>query len=566
MYNGLGGQIAFARSTDNGATWGTPITLCDEFFTIDYILGNDRVHTFSSMAVDNSPAMTQGNVYVVYANNNNHDGSDIYMQRSTDQGMTFSSPIPLNSRPGADRAQWFPYVTVDKTTGRVWVFFYDQGIAESGDLSETSFTFSDDGGKTWSAPSPLTLRPFHAGYGNDTSQPNLGDYIGGSAQGGQLFSVFAATHRPTGGFVDGQPGTQMGVPEPVFRLTNGRTDANSVPLALTDVSFSDSGGNGYIDPGDTIYLNLPIRNYVTNPLNAHTLYNVLSRASTSTAGVTVTSGLTGYGNIPAGDVSYATFTLKIAPTFVVGTPIEIQLYAAAHLAGSATLRYTLFTGTPKATTLLSENFDMAPAGGLPMGWQSQHGAGANTVPWLAKSGFCGNMSGAAFHADAIDGPMGGDPTRWERLWSPTITVPAMSDYVLVDFDICHNTEDDPNFNILGYDGMFLRAVDLTTGRTSRAELVEAFEDSFTTGSSMHYPKHLPRGSGNYFSDMSAWAGDSGGMQHVRVRLPGMAGSQFQLRFEYTQDAAGICTDAGHMGDCGVSVDNLVVRNVVNVTP
>ena len=32
------------------------------------------------------------------------------------------------------------------STGRVHVFYYDQGIDNTGDLTEVSYTFSDDGG------------------------------------------------------------------------------------------------------------------------------------------------------------------------------------------------------------------------------------------------------------------------------------------------------------------------------------------------------------------------------------------------------------------------------------
>ena len=55
-------------------------------------------------------------------------------------------------------------------------------------------------------------------------------------------------------------------------------------------------------------------------------------------------------------------------------------------------------------------------------------------------------------------------------------------------------------------------------------------------------------------------------QHVHLRLPGMAGSTVQLRFEYTQDGAATCADTAHAGDCGVAVDNLVVKNVLAVKP
>ena len=134
-------------------------------------------------------------------------------------------------------------------------------------------------------------------------------------------------------------------------------------------------------------------------------------------------------------------------------------------------------------------------------------------------------------------------------------------------DVCTDSEDDPNFNILAYDGFFLRVTDLTPGRLLRSVLAEAFADQFTTGSLFHYPKHLPRGSSAaYFEDISAWAGDSQGVKHVRLRLPGMAGSTAQLRFEFTQDAIGTCADVRPGHSCGVSVDNVVVKSVVSVVP
>src|SRR4029077_10815181 len=97
----------------------------------------------------------------------------------------------------------------------------------------------------------------------------------------------------------------------------------------------------------------------------------------------------------------------------------------------------------------------------------------------------------------------------ELLCSPLISVPPGTDYVTLDFDVCYDTEDDPNFNILAYDGFLLRITDFTAGNLLRSELIEAFADEFTTGSFGHFPKHFPRsGNGNYFQDMSAWAGFS----------------------------------------------------------
>jgi hypothetical protein len=104
----FGNNIGFAKSTDNGETWSAPVDITNPFFTMDQVLGNDRVNTSPSLAVDNSGGPFAGNLYVVYANNNNRDGADVAFQRSTDQGGSFSAVRFLNLNPGNDRAQWFP--------------------------------------------------------------------------------------------------------------------------------------------------------------------------------------------------------------------------------------------------------------------------------------------------------------------------------------------------------------------------------------------------------------------------------------------------------------------------
>jgi hypothetical protein len=609
VFGGNGNTIGFARSTDNGATWGPAVDLTPEFFTIDQVLGNDRVNTAPGLAVDvprgdhggggdhggEHGGGHNGNIYLVYQNNDLRDGADINFQRSTDGGLTFSSPIKLNSRPGADRGQWNSWVTVDHDTGRVWVFYYDQGIATSGDLSETTVTFSDDAGQTWSPPVPLTDRPFHAGWGNDTGQPNLGDYNQAVAQGGELFAAFGGTSRPPLGFADGQPSASMTTPDAFFRRVpsaghhgggdrpgrkshdegqggNGASrPTNGIPVSLGAVTFTESGGNGNIDPGDVVNLQLPLFNYVTNPLSAVSIHEASAELSTTTPGVTVLTDHSSYHHLDPGTTVTNThdFVLQVAPTFVPGSPIELVLNVQGEEHGSATLLHTLFTGTPSATTIFSENFNGTAPGSLPAGWTAAHAGGANVVPWTTSSTFCGTTSNAAFHQNAADGPGPGPftNTRFERLFSPVFAVPANAEYVTLDMDVCYDTEDDPNFNIQAFDGFLVRLTDFTSGRLLRSVLAEAFADELTTGSFQHFPKHFPRsGNGNYFQDMSAWAGFSGGFQHVHMRLPGMAGSSVQLRFEYTQDAIGICSDVRPGHSCGVAVDNIVIQSVVSVHP
>lgn len=560
-----GQNIGYSRSTDGGKTWSKESSLTTDFVTMDQVLGNDRVHCFPAIAVDRSPGSHKGNIYVVYANNNNQDGADVSYQRSIDGGLTFSKPVLLDANPGHDRAQWFPTVAVDKTTGRVSVFYFDQGVATSGDLMQTTVIYSDDGGVTWTRPSQLSDRPYHAGWGNDTGQPNLGDYNRATAQDGDLFSAFAITQSKP--FTDGQ-GTANPFQFTTPDVTVTRTSGPRLSVILGPVLFFASSQSS--DSSSQVTLTLPLVNNVTNPVtSAATLTGLTGTLSSLTPGVTVTKATTTYASLAPGASSKGQdhYVLQLSSAYVPGTPVELSLAVRGNQ-GATALLYSLPLGTPKATTLLTENFSEAGLNGaLPNGWTYRHGTGDNAIPWVTAPASVlvpGTKGGAAFHQEANDGPAGGSNSRWERLRSPTITVPSDAQDVFLDFDVAYATEDDPFFNIQAYDGFFLRVTDLTPGRTVRSVLAEAFETDFTTGPLYHYPKHFPRSSDpNYFQDMSAWAGLSSGYEHVHLRLPGMAGSTVQLRFEYTQDSNGLCSDV-HPGvtNCGVALTNVVMKSIV----
>jgi hypothetical protein len=560
----FGRWIGFAYSDDNGASWSLPKnTTLLPFREMDQVLGNDRINTSPSLAVARN-----GDVYLVYANNNRLDGADIVFQRSMNHGHTFSAPVRVNASPGHDRAQWFPWVTTDERSGRVYVYYYDQGVATSGDLSEVSVTWSDDRGHTWSPPVPLTKRPFKAGWGNNTGQPNLGDYSQATAQYRTLFAAYGLTARPKGGFAGSQPNGYFDVPNVDFQRMRNRDLQGILPASLDHGSHhgGDDFGRGCRRHDDHLQVTLPVRNYTTNLLSARRLWFVWGKLEDRTPGVEVDgSTFAWYGTLRPGETREATFVLGIdSHRFKEGEPIELALELHDLLGRKTTLEYTIFTDAPKTKTLLTEDFEIVdPMSGLPPGWEAHHGAGATTVPWTSSASFCDTGSQGAFHPNARDGG-GGTAPRWERLWSPAFDVPHNSDYVTVDFDVCYNTEDNPPYSIWAWDGFFLRLTDLTPDRTPLSNLVEAFADEFTTGDFEHYPKHLPVSQApGYFplGDMSAWAGYSGGVQHVRMRLPGMEGSTAQLRFEFTQNSVGVCADPTLTGgQCGVFVDNVVVES------
>jgi hypothetical protein len=550
-------NVGFAVSHDDGATWSAPVDIAPtNFFTMDQALGNDRNNTSPSVAVN----YANGNVYVVYGNNNNHDGADVMLQRSTNGGASFSAPVTLNARPGNDGPQWFPWVTVDQSSGRVHVFYYDQG-PQSGDVTETSWLYSDDNGVSFSAQNPLTDRPFHAGYGNDTGQPNIGDYNQAVAQNGELFAVWAGNPDRVD-YNDGEPASlSFTVPDVYFK----RTSSAKAALRLGGVTFTNARASSTVDTGGTVHFQIPVQSY-TPSLGFTGVSAVLS---TSTPNATVIQASSTYNNVPAGGTSTNNndYIVKLGAGYVPGTPLALSL-AVTTDQGSTTLLYTQKTGTPVPSTIFSENFDSAVGGNLPAGWARSHAGGNNTVPWVTRNNTFGDSTNGLFHINANDG-LAGNNVRFERAFSPAFAVPAGADYVTLDFDVGYNMEDDPAFNVQAYDGVLLRITDGTTGHLLRSVQVEAAADEFTTGSNQYYPKHLVRSSNaNYFQDMNVWSGVSNGMKHVHIKLHGLAGDVLQLRWEFTQDSGGTGADVHPAGDgiYGFTVDNIVVQSVQSIVP
>jgi hypothetical protein len=512
--------------------------------------------------VDRSSGPDRGTIYVSYLGNDSQDGGDILVQTSANAGKSFGSPRIVNARPGHDRSQWFPAMTSDDRTGRAFVFYYDQGVADSGDLTQSSFTFSDDGGKHWAAPRRLSPRTFHAGYGNDTSQPNLGDYNHAVVdRRGDLLGAYAITHGVS--FRDGQPGRSMTVPEPIVSIVPPAQQAAVTPVDFRTATTSEvpgfSDGNGFLDAGEIAQVSLAVRNAVTNPMSARAVPSPVALIDSKTPGARVLSGVTLFPSLAPGQSQGSLFPVVLAldPGFAAGQDITLGVKVLSGNGLPVDLEATLHTGTPIPTVLLAETFDNADAGALPLGWTATHGAGANAVPWSTSLTFCGGGSNAAFHANANDGVVPDNQARWERLFGPPVSVPADAAWVELEFDVCTDTEDNPALQVQAFDGLFLRLADLTPGGTPRSVLAEAFAQDFTTGDKNGYPKHLPRSDNpDYFEDMSVWAGDSGGVRHVKMRLPGLAGTSVQLRFEYTQDDVFTCADVRPGHACGVSVDNI----------
>jgi len=145
--------VGFANSTNGGAGW----VIDENAFDMNGISGllvskgNIRVNGLPRIAVDTTSGPRRGWIYIVTGQKNlSPAGSDedIILNRSTDNGLTWSQGIRVNQDAlNNGKIQLFPAIHVDKYGG-VNIIFYDDRNTTSDSLG-IFLARSDDGANTW---------------------------------------------------------------------------------------------------------------------------------------------------------------------------------------------------------------------------------------------------------------------------------------------------------------------------------------------------------------------------------------------------------------------------------
>ncbi|MCK5147628.1 T9SS type A sorting domain-containing protein [bacterium] len=174
--------IMFDRSFDGGQTFGTDIHITlHEGGWAQYVWGINRCNGMPVTACDISDSQFRGNVYILWSDERNGD-IDVFMTRSEDRGTTWSTAVKVNND-NSGRDQFFPWFTVDPSTGIIYAIFYDRRNTTAED-TDVYMATSYDGGRTFTDRqiSDTSFHPWNSVF--------FGDYINISAFNGVVHPIW----------------------------------------------------------------------------------------------------------------------------------------------------------------------------------------------------------------------------------------------------------------------------------------------------------------------------------------------------------------------------------------
>ena len=310
------------------------------------------------------------------------------------------------------------------------------------------------------------------------------------------------------GAVDNSPGVVQSFDSPNVALTD--------PFSVDD---STGNGNGVPEPGESVLLNIAIKNTTGAAIN-----NVV---------VNVNGGsVVSYGSIADGQTVTKQIPFTIPSNAECGSTVAVTINVSSEAGAQSPQTRSFILGSPVGTV---ENFDGVTAPALPASWTSTlTGAGTG---WATSTTTPNSAPNAAF---------AGDPASvgLSTLETPALAVSSAT--ARLKFKLNYNTEAGSS---AAYDGMVLE-MKIGTG---------AYQDILTAGGTFianGYNRTLSTGSSNPLPGRQAWAGNSNGYKNVEVQLPAAVnGQNVQFRMIMGSDSL--------VGGGGVRVDDVELISSYN---
>ncbi|MEJ2420260.1 MAG: hypothetical protein P8018_00785 [Acidobacteriota bacterium] len=228
-----GDAIVFSKSTDGGASWLASPTVIPVTLSLSSDSSNSHylkpgaqnevgINALASLSVDtDSSSSYVGKIYVAYTDYGSgvqlpSEDTDIFLVSSSNGGANWSSAQRINDDGSTGATQFFPWVSVDPSTGYVALSWYDTRnsyvdttIDPNGTRTQVQvfFTFSADGGTSFVPDVQVTQESDqfsndNVAYSDENSNVNYfpdptqyGTYAQVAAGGGYAWAVWTDTRQ-----------------------------------------------------------------------------------------------------------------------------------------------------------------------------------------------------------------------------------------------------------------------------------------------------------------------------------------------------------------------------------
>lgn len=183
-------KIYFDRSTDGGITWlKQDVVVADQPGGWQMnVAGFGKASGLPVIGCDLSYGTYHGTVYICWSDQRNgEENTDVWISKSNDKGLTWSSPKKVNDDPetGLGKHQCYNWMAVDPISGNVYVVFYDRRNHQD-NMTDVYLAKSTDGGVTFSNEK-ISAEAFEP-----NSDIYMGNYINVSAYGGFVRPVWTS--------------------------------------------------------------------------------------------------------------------------------------------------------------------------------------------------------------------------------------------------------------------------------------------------------------------------------------------------------------------------------------
>jgi hypothetical protein len=178
-------KLFLDRSFNGGGLWLTnDIAVVNQPGGWDLTIpGHSRSCGRPVLMIDQSKSIFQGSLYMTWADQRNGESdTDVWFIRSTNFGDNWSAPIKLGDDENK-RHQYLPWMTVDQTTGYIYVIFYDRAPYDD-NQTDVCLAYSIDGGLNFKTVK-LSESPF-----TPMDSQLFGNYINISAHKGVITPIW----------------------------------------------------------------------------------------------------------------------------------------------------------------------------------------------------------------------------------------------------------------------------------------------------------------------------------------------------------------------------------------